>query len=56
MENICIGLVFAGTGSFRPESRSPPESFRPYSRSFLFFVNFARKVSLEIFDKSRQNE
>ena len=22
-----------GTGSFRPESRSPPESFRPYSRS-----------------------
>jgi hypothetical protein len=25
--------MFDGTGSFRPESRSPPEPFRPYSRS-----------------------
>jgi hypothetical protein len=28
-----IETMHTGTGSFRPESRSPPESFRPYSRS-----------------------
>ena len=28
-----VTLIFYGTGSFRPESCSPPESFRPYSRS-----------------------
>ena len=30
---VNIRYIFLGTGSFRPESRSPPESFRPESRS-----------------------
>ena len=30
---LCVVFCRPGTGSFRPESRSPPESFRPYSRS-----------------------
>jgi hypothetical protein len=47
-----------GTGSFRPESRSPPESFRPYSRSPRIvspsFINSALKneiwkIPLQIF-------
>ena len=48
-----------GTGSFRPESRSPPESFRPYSRSpgvvSPSFINSALKnekwkIPLQIFE------
>ena len=38
-----------GTGSFRPESRSPPESFRPYSRS-------PRVVSPSFINSALKNE
>jgi hypothetical protein len=37
-ENTCTKNM--GTGSFRPESRSPPEAFRPYSRSPRVCTNF----------------
>jgi hypothetical protein len=45
--------AWPGIGSFRPESRSPPESFRPYSRS-PSFINSALKneiwkIPLQIF-------
>jgi hypothetical protein len=40
-------VTIMGTGSFRPESRSPPESFRPYSRSPRF-INSALKNTILI--------
>ena len=40
-------LFIIGTGPFRPESRSPPELFRPYSRS-------ARVVSPRFINKSEK--
>jgi hypothetical protein len=51
---IIMGVSFFlfyhyGTGSFRPESRSPPQSFRPYSRS-------PRVVSPRFINSALKNE
>jgi hypothetical protein len=55
---VFVSVLSFGTGSFRPESRSPPESFRPYSRSprvvSPLFINSALKneiwkIPLQIF-------
>jgi hypothetical protein len=48
-ECYSLQYFYNGTGSFRPESRSPPESFRPYSRS-------PRVVSPSFINSALKNE
>jgi hypothetical protein len=62
---IIMGVSFFlfyhyGTGSFRPESRSPPESFRPESRSppqsFRPYSRSPRVVSPRFINSALKNE